>query len=151
MLSPTNTVGRCYGHKDPRWVAAVCAAEGCTRTLNVTNLIGFCGRHTNGYRRDANLQRQYGISEADYDAMLVAQNGVCKLCGKPPKEGGKLAASRLHVDHDHESGRVRDLLCNNCNRGLGFFVENPALMRAAADYLEHHAALAAHEANLKVA
>ena len=135
-LSPKNTVGRCEKHMLPRWVAAECAAEGCTKKLNVTNLIGFCGEHTNGYRRTVSLQRNYGITEEDYDAMVVAQNGLCAVCGKPPKTGGVRAASRLHVDHDHVTGRVRALLCLTCNHGLGNFYDNPELMRAAAAYVE---------------
>ena len=146
-LSKQNTVGRCQEHIDPRWVAAVCAADGCTKTLNVNNLTGFCGQHANGYDRDARLQRDYGISEADHSAMLAAQNGVCALCGNPPQEGGKRAASRLHVDHNHKTKQVRQMLCLNCNHGLGKFRENPELLRKAADYLEFHAMLAAQSAS----
>jgi Recombination endonuclease VII len=140
MLSPKNTLGRCIEHSLPRWVAAECAAEGCTKKLNVTNLTGLCGQHTNGYRRDHVLRRDYGITEAEYDAMLAAQNGLCALCGKPPKPGGKGTASRLNVDHDHETGRVRALLCTNCNRGIGFFKDNPTLMRRAAAYVTRYRA-----------
>lgn len=140
-LSPKNTLGRCEKHMLPRWVAAECAAEDCTKKLNVTNLTGFCGKHTNGYRRTQRLQRDYGITEADYNAMMVAQNGVCAVCGQPPKPGGVKAASKLHVDHDHVTGRVRALLCLNCNNGLGHFSDDPALLRLAADYIERHAAL----------
>jgi hypothetical protein len=140
-LSKKNTIGRCQKHSLPRWVAAVCAAGDCAKMLNVNNLTGFCGEHTNGYRRDVVLRRNYGISEAEYDAMLAAQNGGCALCGSPPKPGGTGAASRLHVDHDHVTKRVRALLCTRCNIGIGHFCENPALMRAAADYVELYVAL----------
>jgi hypothetical protein len=142
-LSPKNTIGRCAEHKHPRWVAAECAAEGCTKKLNVTNLIGFCGQHTNGYRRDYRLQHDYGITAKEYDATLVAQGGCCALCGKPPMPDGKRAMSKLHVDHDHVTGRVRSLLCGNCNFGIGSFFEDPGLMRRAADYVEQFAQLAA--------
>jgi hypothetical protein len=150
-LSKRNTVGRCEEHKLPRWVAAECAAEGCTKKLNVTNLIGFCGEHTNGYRRTVSLQRNYGITEAGYDAMLAAQGGVCAVCGQPPKPEGVRAASRLHVDHDHaccpgvkSCGKcIRALLCLTCNHGLGNFYDDPALLRRAADYLERYAAVPA--------
>jgi hypothetical protein len=146
-LSKKNTLGRCEKHMLPRWVAAECAAEGCTKKLNVTNLIGFCGKHTNGYRRDARLLQNYGITEAQYDAMLAAQGGVCVVCGKPPKPGGVGAARCLHVDHDHaccpgkrSCGKcVRALLCQNCNNGLGHFSDDPELLRRAADYIEQYA------------
>jgi len=143
LLIATNKTGRCQDHSALLWVAKVCAEDGCDRTLRAHNLLGFCKEHTNGYSRNYALQRLYGLTAEQYDAMLVAQDGVCALCGNPPKPGGAFAASRLHVDHDHETGRVRALLCLNCNRGLGSFVDSPRLLRLAADYLDHHAAAAA--------
>lgn len=59
--------------------------------------------------RDRRLRRKYGITLAQYNRMLKAQGGVCKLCGRPPK---KLP---LAVDHDHATKRVRGLLCFTCN------------------------------------
>lgn len=82
---------------------------------------------------------KYGITIEEYEAKLAAQGGVCMLCGTPAP-GGIKAASRLHVDHDHVTGLNRDLLCMNCNRGLGYFKDDPALMRAAAEYIERHRA-----------
>jgi hypothetical protein len=146
LLSPKNTIGRCTEHKDPRWVAAECGAEGCTKKLNVTNRTGYCELHADAHRRDYQLRRAYGITTEEYYAMLAAQNGVCALCGNPPREGGKGAAGKLHVDHDHETRRVRALLCTNCNLGLGKFREDARLMRAAADYVEMYAALHAQAA-----
>lgn len=149
LLSPKNTIGRCTPHKDPRWVAAVCAVDGCTKKLNANNLAGLCLEHTDNNGRSKRLQRMYGISAAQHDAMLAAQGGVCAVCGQPPKPGGVRAASNLHVDHDHACcpGRrscgkcVRALLCLNCNNGLGHFSDDPALLRRAADYLERYAAV----------
>lgn len=59
--------------------------------------------------KDRRLRRKYGITLAQYDAILRSQGGVCKLCGRPPR---KLA---LAVDHDHKTHRVRGLLCFTCN------------------------------------
>jgi len=73
--------------------------------------------------------RQYGMTPADYDAMFAAQLGVCALCHQPGKYKG------LHVDHDHETGRTRALLCSTCNTALGLFKENPELMEQAAEYI----------------
>lgn len=56
------------------------------------------------------LKKKYGITRAQYDAMLVSQGGGCALCNAPPK------TRALHVDHDHATGRVRGLLCFRCNR-----------------------------------
>ena len=84
------------------------------------------------------LRTRYGLEAEIYYAMLVAQAGVCVLCGSPPRGDASGAGSRLHVDHDHETGKVRALLCNGCNRGLGYLNDDPALLRAAADYIEQH-------------
>lgn len=135
-LSPKNTIGRCEKHALPRWVAADCAEEGCTKMLNVTNTTGYCGKHNQSYRRAGQLWRSYGITPEEYAAMLAEQDGKCYLCGKPPKAGTKGPSGTLHVDHEHATGTVRRLLCTNCNRGIGFFKENPDLMRAAAAYVE---------------
>lgn len=59
------------------------------------------------------LNKFYGITEDDYEDMMVVQGGVCALCG------GVNRTNRLSVDHDHETGKVRGLLCIACNRGLG--------------------------------
>lgn len=82
------------------------------------------------HRRKRELIRLYG-PEADYDKMFADQNGVCKLCGKPPKVGGK----SLHVDHCHKTRRVRGLLCGPCNGAIGQLGDDLAGLRRAARYL----------------
>jgi hypothetical protein len=79
----------------------------------------------------AQLKRFYGISEDQYNAMLAAQHGVCAICGNPD-----IVHGRLSVDHDHETGAVRALLCSNCNLGLGHFQENLEIMLKAIEYLK---------------
>jgi hypothetical protein len=64
------------------------------------------------------------------DAMLESQGGKCAICGAT--EGYNFPA----VDHCHSTGKIRGILCDRCNRGLGFFKDNVAILRAAADYLE---------------
>ncbi len=61
--------------------------------------------------------------------MSDEQGGLCAICRTAPAE---------HVDHDHVTGRVRQLLCFNCNGGLGQFKDDPAVLRAAASYVERH-------------
>lgn len=78
--------------------------------------------------RDQHLSRQYGLTLADYEYLVVVQRGQCAICGK---EDG----DRLHVDHDHLSGTVRGLLCGSCNRAMGLFHEDPARFEAAGAYL----------------
>ena len=68
--------------------------------------------------RRGQLKRQYGISPADYDALLAKQDGVCATCGKPSEE-------TLCVDHCHETGTIRGLLCRQCNFALGCFKDEP--------------------------
>lgn len=91
--------------------------------------------HVSGKKRVANrkshLKRTFGISPEDYDRLLAQQGGVCRICTRPPRQD-----ISLHVDHDHESGRIRGLLCFRCNNALGDFDDDPALLRAAATYLE---------------
>lgn len=68
------------------------------------------------------MQRRYGITVEEYEAMVIAQEGRCATCGQVPT--GKRWAGKLHVDHDHETDRVRGLLCGPCNRALGY-IEHP--------------------------
>lgn len=74
------------------------------------------------------LRRQYGITVEEYDVLSASQNNCCAICGETPP-------GNLHVDHDHETGDVRGLLCRQCNTGLGLFREDVALLRKATDYL----------------
>lgn len=95
----------------------------------------------NPARREINLRynlRQYGITPDEYRARLLAQDGECAVCGAEPDAGGVKAAARLHVDHDHVTGRLRDLLCVRCNQGVGYFRDDPTLLRAMAEYIERH-------------
>lgn len=80
--------------------------------------------------RDQHLKRTFGFSLVEYELMLVDQGGGCAICGKQP------VASALHVDHDHESGEIRGLLCVGCNNALGQFRDDVALLARASNYLE---------------
>ena len=79
------------------------------------------------------LKKRYGMTAAEYDALNAAQKGLCAICNKPEDNG-----RRLCVDHCHHTGAVRELLCNPCNRGMGFFEDSPELLRRAAEYIEAH-------------
>lgn len=94
--------------------------------------------------RKHQLRTLFGLTLEEYEERLAAQHGVCALCGKPEKRRTKNGILiSLPVDHDHETGHVRDLLCDSCNSGLGRFHDDPQLLRAAADYVERHRAAAA--------
>lgn len=90
--------------------------------------------------KNSDLKKAFGITLEEYEAMLKAQNDVCAICKGPEVEFrlGKLLS--LAVDHCHASGKVRGLLCTACNVGIARFRDNPTAMRAAADYVELHAA-----------
>jgi hypothetical protein len=79
----------------------------------------------NGYYR-----RTFGITADDVDALIENQGGKCAICGGQPTR-----AEVWHVDHDHATGRIRGVLCQRCNHGIGLLDEDPARLRAAADYL----------------
>lgn len=80
-------------------------------------------------QRDEQLMKRYGIDHAEFLRMEEAQGGVCKICHKPPSYG------YLHVDHDHNTGEVRGLLCRSCNLGLGMFKDCALKLYHAMQYL----------------
>ena len=91
---------------------------------------------TSGRSRELHLRRKYGITVADYDAMLESQGGTCALCDATPETQRARYTTYFHVDHCHDTGRVRGLLCGEHNLLLGRFGDDPVLLRQAADYLE---------------
>ena len=90
--------------------------------------------------RRRNLRINYGLTPDDWLALYRTQNGVCAICKKPETLVRRGKVEALAVDHCHTTDRVRALLCHQCNNGLGRFFDDPALLRAAAEYLEAHAA-----------
>lgn len=87
------------------------------------------------HKNNNRLLKKYGITTEQRDALLAAQNFRCAVCATDTP-GGR---GTWHVDHCHTSGRVRGLLCCQCNRGLGQFKDNPALLLNAANYLKKSA------------
>jgi len=90
--------------------------------------------------RSAMLQRDYGITLEEYNLLLQQQEGVCAICHEPetytnPKSG---IIQFLSVDHNHATGKVRKLLCHDCNVGLGYFRDSPLRLNSAAKYLLDH-------------
>jgi hypothetical protein len=80
------------------------------------------------------LRTLYGLTLEEFNLMTARQNGVCAICGKPPA----ISKKKLHVDHCHRTGKIRKLLCHKCNMGLGAFLDDPEVLRAAASYIEAH-------------
>jgi predicted nucleic acid-binding Zn ribbon protein len=124
-----------------------CAQCGVTYQPKTRRPSKFCSRRCSelerkesGRGRNTYLLRTYGITAADYDRLLAKQGGGCALCGKKPEE---LTTGRyrtyLHVDHDHDSRRVRGLLCPDHNLLLGRFGDSVEMFRKVVAYLEAHA------------
>jgi len=80
---------------------------------------------------------QFGLAKGVIEAMLAIQQHSCAICGVAFEL--EIKSKTFHVDHDHNTGRVRALLCHNCNVGLGHFGDSPELMIEAIAYLRHHA------------
>ena len=93
-------------------------------------------RHLDNPKRTRNndLKRNYGITVEDHSKMLENQGGVCAVCKKP----GDGRWSQLCVDHDHTTGKVRELLCRRCNMILGQVNDSPLLLNDLASYLRKH-------------
>ena len=78
--------------------------------------------------REANLKHRYGIGVEDYNAMHKKQEGKCAICGIKKD-------ANLDVDHCHDTGKIRGLLCNSCNRAIGLLKEDEKIIKKAAEYL----------------
>lgn len=87
--------------------------------------------------RSMNLRYFYGISSAQYEQMLRRQRGVCAACRQPEVARNQFGKVRLAVDHCHETGKIRGLLCMACNRAAGLLKHNPQRLRALARFLEN--------------
>lgn len=92
------------------------------------------GRFSGPSRRN-HLRRKYGMTPDDYERMYQSQSGLCAICEDWHE--------RLAIDHDHETGKVRALLCDKCNKGLGSFRDNPDHLSVAAQYVYMHKPLVA--------
>lgn len=124
----------------------MCSAPGCTTEAKIR---GMCKNHYNQWwrvqwreknlstaqmrRRQEHLKERYGITMEQYGLLLAKQGGGCAICGRTQTWVTKKGS--LSVDHDHQTGKIRGLLCHPCNRALGFFREDPDLIQHALDYL----------------
>lgn len=80
--------------------------------------------------RRHHLKKKYGLTPEQYNGMMEKQRWVCAIC-----QGDNINGRRLAVDHDHATGKVRGLLCDRCNRGIGNFRDNVTFLLQAANYL----------------
>ena len=111
------------------------------RPENVYGPLGSKDRRRN-LQKASVLETSYGLTLEAYRRMHDAQNGLCAICGQPEtgvhNRGKKTVALSLSVDHDHETGAVRALLCHKCNKALGLLNDDLDLLVAAEQYLRAH-------------
>lgn len=122
-LIETNAVPTKYDHSTPEGRAAYLADHR--------------ERYHQSYK-DGHLRRNFGIGLDDYNRMHADQNGCCAICGKPETGTRNGKPIRMAVDHHHESGAVRDLLCTACNKLIGLAGEDIAVLESAIAYLRRH-------------
>lgn len=145
-------------NKRTRYGTVGCEVEGCEREHKTH---GLCSTHWYRLRTHGSVHTarsyeprgtggmtpaergkaiKYGVTPAIHRAMLEAQCHQCAVCGRR-------VTRRSPIDHDHQTGRVRAVLCTKCNVGLGHFGDDPDRLRAAAAYLEEHRRAEASDAN----
>jgi len=92
------------------------------------------------WRRRHDLEKKFcGISIESYNAMVENQKGLCAICRQPERYVNVRGRLRiLCIDHDHMTGMIRELLCNRCNRIIGYAKDNVEILEAAAAYIKRH-------------
>lgn len=115
-----------------------CKRGHISKRLTKTGRCEECFKITRSAKERQYSLAKYGITPKEYDEKFLTQNGVCAICKKPEVNiDHKTKTIRaLAVDHCHDTGRIRKLLCSSCNMGIGQFNHNPELLRAAAIYCE---------------
>ena len=99
--------------------------------------VGLSAEEKKFRKRYGRIKTEYNLTHEEYEAMHDAQGGVCAICGKEETATDRNGKVRhLAIDHDHATGKVRGLLCNACNSGLGWFHDSISSLAAAAIYLE---------------
>jgi hypothetical protein len=141
---PVNALGWCKSHYDRRRLsdperraANTARARAWYYENREDQLVKMRAKYqAEKYDRAASARlKRFGLTQEGFDSLLVEQGGGCAICGST-KAGGR---GGFAVDHCHETGRVRGLLCANCNNGLGRFKDDPVRLYAAIDYLKRSA------------
>ncbi len=86
--------------------------------------------------QEYHLKRLYGLTLAERDALLAAQENKCAICGRSVEVNVAQRRNTANVDHCHLTGKIRGILCSNCNRAVGLLEDSPERFRTAAEYLE---------------
>ena len=137
--APEHTCEHCLStfsswHKTPKY-----CSRSCYHTSRYRGLPG--SQERSDYYRDRYLQKKYGISLSEYRQILDKQDGKCAIC-KVVAEEDHLKINdtikRLYLDHCHETGKVRGILCAHCNSVLGYAKDNITVLKNAINYLGEH-------------
>lgn len=88
--------------------------------------------------KERDLQKKFGLSLAEYGEMLVVQGGKCAICNQSETQVRNGTKKSLAVDHDHATGKIRGLLCTECNQALGKFKDDRNVLLSAIQYLDKH-------------
>lgn len=113
------------------------SSDGLRSYCKICTVAANTASRTRDHGRRYELKRDFGITLEQYQIMEESQQHRCAVCKEPETieyAPGKI--SRLCVDHDHDTGRIRGLLCKRCNRAIGLLRDDPSRLRTAADYLE---------------
>ena len=125
--------------KDPNKTEKLCKRCGTVKPIGdfwrrpdrAGKRVAWCRSCSMAWHRAHKLASKYGLSVGDYEALVATQGGRCAICGSSDPGRNEV----LHVDHDHDTGAVRGLLCFSCNIGLGSFGDDLTRLRAAIAYL----------------
>lgn len=113
----------------------ICLSEGCSRRTNRSKDPDYCWEHSEDGTRFLlrKKARRLGVNPDDVEKYFNDHDGLCDICDNPQSDK---RFETLCIDHDHETGELRGLLCSKCNMAVGLLDDNPDLLRTAADYLE---------------
>ena len=121
-----------YRHRFRQPNGTICANEDCSLPVRFADK---CRRHAQEDSLRRILLKKYGMTQDDYDRMVARQRNRCAICRRKWSASDGRAWS---IDHDHVTGQVRGLLCNDCNRALGLFRDDPKILRFAVRYVDQH-------------
>lgn len=137
--------------KEYRRISYICKREKISRTEYFSNPEKYSvsrrrTKHldyeydTPDYYKTIRLKRLYGLTLDECNKMLIEQENKCAICGRSGTiiYNGKDKNDLLYIDHDHETGKVRGILCCNCNFGLSLFRDDPELLKSAIAYINYH-------------
>jgi len=110
--------------KDPKVAQAISEYQARYRRTNAETL------------RHKERERKFGITRKEYAELYHSQNGVCAICHQPETATRKGVVKALAVDHDHKTGKIRGLLCSDCNTGIGKLKDDPKIFESAIRYLQ---------------